>query len=432
MGGTFGLFLGIMPVLKYGIPLIFVPLSLIYFLNNFRATKIKIGLFAFQYCLFQVFITIWHANSADNFFIQTELPLIKSYAVLAFMIFPFCCLIFLKAEKLEAGTYFGLLGSVILLIVDYVYRDNCRASVFSSNPLIPSFIMLPMFGYIASRRLIEGRTNFLDLGLLALMVFVVSAIGGNRMAFYIAICMALFAVLYTTWRSDLKRSMFILIALCLGIFTSFVVDRGTACGFWDRIQNQADIITAKVNIVEDVTVLITSAPESGSFAERENPADNISSVIAGSSVSVGSIETDEVVQQTVTEHSSLQRMVMWSNSLRYIETFRFEWLLGIGRAVERQIANELTGTSYSHVHNQYLSWLLEGGLLGLLSGVLLFGPLVFYAFKYFPVFIFMFAVSSGYLTNSLMLSGEASAQMVLLILFVQSFEWKRLHQEKKV
>lgn len=119
---------------------------------------------------------------------------------------------------------------------------------------------------------------------------------------------------------------------------------------------------------------------------------------------------------------------MWTNSVEHLKNFRFEWILGVGRAGEKQIANEFTNTSYSHVHNQYLSWILEGGITGIVSAFLLFGALPFVAFRSFPVFIFMFAIASGFLTNSLMLSGEASSQLVLIVMLVQVLEWRRMRQ----
>lgn len=428
MSSFLGILLGVMPVLKYGIPLILLPISIVWMIRNSNTPIVRLGFFGIQYCLFQVFLIIWHSHAAGETLNLSEKNLLITYVATALLVVPFAGLISAKFTQVNFGFHVGIWGSISVLAIEYFYYGHCRAAGFSSNPLIPPFILVPLFGYFTAKRLIDGRAGIVDLLTSICLVLAVSAFGGNRMAFYILILSHLLAILYTIYARDIFKSILIFCALSIGVVLSIFIDSYSGCNFWDRIQNQTAIVSSDVNILADVA---KTMPGEG-LKSVETPLVNPQGSSVPFTEDEGAVMPPPlptvIVEMPETEHSTLQRLVMWANSVEHLRDFRFEWILGVGRAGEKQIANEFTNTSYSHVHNQYLSWILEGGIIGFVSAFLLFGALPFVAFRSFPVFIFMFAIASGFLTNSLMLSGEASSQLVLIVMLVQVLEWRRIRQ----
>ena len=431
MSSLLGFLLGVMPVLKYGIPLILLPISILWMIKNSDGPFMRIGFFGIQYCVFQVFLIIWHSHAAGETLNLSEKNLLITYVATALLVVPFAGLISAKFTQVNFGIYVGIWGSISILGIDYFYYhafESCRAVGFSANPLIPPFILVPLFGYFSAKRLIDGRAGIVDFLTSICLVVAVSAFGGNRMAFYILILSHLLAILYTIYARDVFKSILIFCALSIGVVLSIFIDSYSGCNFWDRIQNQTAIVSSDVNILDDVAK--TMPGEGGKPAEIPliNPQGSSETLTEDEGAVMPPPLPTVIVEMPQTEHSTLQRLVMWTNSVEHLKDFRFEWILGVGRAGEKQIANEFTNTSYSHVHNQYLSWILGGGITGIVSAFILFGALPFVAFRSFPVFIFMFAIASGFLTNSLMLSGEASSQLVLIVMLVQVLEWRRMRQ----
>lgn len=423
-----GFLLGIMPVLKYGVPLILIPISFFYVFKKPKISLAKPGFMAMQYCFFQIFIIIWHSYSLDGFGGVSDINLLTSYFFLSLLVVPFCFLPIFEFDRIHGGIYLGLLGAVFVLALDYFFNGNLgnyRASGFSSNALVPPFAILAIFGYFFSRRLVEGRSGRIDLLILVFIIVAVSAFGGNRMPLYIAVSMSFIAILYTIFICNSLKTLAILGALSVGVFLSILIDGIDGHVLWLRIQKQADIVLSKVDLLGDVGTIMTETviqiEDVASSSSYSNKLERPDDVVVG----VSSIDFDVNPKGEMTEDSSLQRMVMWTNSILYLKEFNSEWILGVGREKEIEIANEFTNTAYSHVHNQYLSWAIEGGLIGLLSAVLLFGSLLLKVFKSLPVFMFLFPVAASFLTNSLMLSGEASSQIILIIILVQILESRR-------
>ena len=66
------------------------------------------------------------------------------------------------------------------------------------------------------------------------------------------------------------------------------------------------------------------------------------------------------------ENSSRQRII-WDSARQHALSDNFNWLIGNGRLVERRLTELNSASGYSHVHNQYINWLIQGGLIGVLS-----------------------------------------------------------------
>ena len=208
MSGLLGFLLGLMPVLKYGIPLILIPFSILWMIKNSETPVVRLGLFGVQYCLLQVFLIIWHSHSSGNALNLGEQNLLIIYATTALLVVPFAGFVYAKFGQVNVGIYVGIWLSISVLAIDYFYIGKCRAVGFSSNPLIPPFILIPLFGYFAAKRLVDGRSGVVDFLITICLVAAVSALGGNRMAFYILIISHFISICYTLWARNFFKSIF--------------------------------------------------------------------------------------------------------------------------------------------------------------------------------------------------------------------------------
>jgi hypothetical protein len=423
LGACFGL----MPVTAYSAPLIVVLMSLFLGVPNITRRSFILGFFVIQYCLVQYFYLQYHGSSP-----VWDFDLIKVYAVLSVAAVPFAALVgshLLDLKKFEVGYFWGIGAAAAVLGYQYFFEHQCRAVGFTSNPLIPPFILIPLLGYILARRVSEGRSSGMDFGVIVLGIMIAGLFPGGRMGFYsislVLVVMGLFTIVKLNWR----RAVLIWGALAFGVFATIAIDGNSRCNFLGRISSQFRIAT-------DLNESLQS-PSNAALLEPKVEVERLAGdVIEGklddvtAPVSVVSddpeLDASDIAMEVMhrSEHSSAQRWFMWTNAVSRIAAYRVEWLTGIGWINEASVVNRGFNMSYKHAHNQILSWLLWGGLPSLLSAVLLFGVLPLRAFRHFPSTVFVFASGLGFLTNSLMLSGQAVSGFVLSVLLVLTVEWR--------
>ena len=111
----------------------------------------------------------------------------------------------------------------------------------------------------------------------------------------------------------------------------------------------------------------------------------------------------------------------------------WNWVYGNGALAEGEIVNKgaTENFSYTHTHNQYLSWLIASGVLGLCSGLLLAGQLWRHIFSDLPTFIFLMLLGLPFLTNSPMYNAPITAQVLFLMLTMQIISFVR-HGKRKI
>ena len=116
--------------------------------------------------------------------------------------------------------------------------------------------------------------------------------------------------------------------------------------------------------------------------------------------------------------SSAHRIQIWGRSLTHI--FELEtpkrFLFGSGRITERDLS-----APQPHAHNQFLSWLISTGLVGVAIALFMFATLILRLFTDFPVFIFMSACFLCFITNSPLWIRDTTSQFLIMLLFVQTF-----------
>ena len=105
---------------------------------------------------------------------------------------------------------------------------------------------------------------------------------------------------------------------------------------------------------------------------------------ASSVLYLSSFETFETIKQALNHNRNIANQsdpgstgVRLSFAYQGVITLQDNLLFGVGAHVEPCLAQEVL-SSHMHLHNNYVSWLIWGGLITLASGLIwLFAPVVF-------------------------------------------------------
>lgn len=420
-----GMCFGLMPVTAYAAPLIVVLMSLVFGVPHITRKSLIFGFFVIQYCIVQYFFLQYHGSSPI-----WDFDLIKVYAVLSVAAVPFSGLVgshLMDLKKFEVGYFCGIVAAAAVLGYQYFYEHQCRAVGFTSNPLIPPFILIPLLGYIMARRVSEGRSSGLDLVSLVLGMFMAGLFPGGRMGLYSVTFIFIIFSIRSVVKLDWRRAAFTWGAITFGLVSLVVIDGHTGCNFLGRLSAQFRIAETFVERLDQSAVPVFVEPRVEVFPipDKNDSAvneDSSTNLVLGSVPSEASFVdlTTQIMQGA--ERSSRLRWLMWENAFSRLAQFRIEWLTGIGRAGEVEVVDLGRGLRFKHVHNQFLSWLLWGGLPSMLSAILLFGWLPVRALSHFPSAVFVIAIGLGFMTNSLMLSGQAVSACLLVSIFINTLK----------
>lgn len=285
----------------------------------------------------------------------------------------------IQTDHLAKGAVIGLGLSVLLLGLDYVYQfkgAQCRAEAFSGNPQWAAAIMACLVPQLFVLRL---RRDFVpNWAIHALMIssFVaVSAFTGARMAAYTSATMFLLgsALLFALrqWRTAGQ----LLISFLIGVVLLFVVDHYRACTLGDRLLAQiqyAPQILLQVLRGDDAPA--PAAAPTPTATPSQKPAPNPPRDATAAPDAAPDVAAEVSAAQFALAGGS--RAVLWNAAWAALKG---HWALGIGRPAEIHVAGSaVQGMPFlTHVHNQYLSWMLWGGLTGLALGIaLLLAPLL--------------------------------------------------------
>jgi len=214
----------------------------------------------------------------------------------------------------------ALIVSFIVMLLVYFSFEGCRQTSFGFLPFFPAItfltLSLPLLGFNEKGR---GYTPFV---LLAMSVIVTAAFTESRGIFVAQLGVFGLIAGFFLIRKDWFRMWAIVLSVLVGTITALVFDSVKACGFSSRIA----IVSHSVEEIQQV--------EPGSAGLR---------------------------------------LRMWNNA---VDLIRDKPLTGHGVGQDVQAA--LNG--HLHVHNMYLSWLVWGGIVSLLSGVLfVLSPVIAFA-----------------------------------------------------
>jgi O-antigen ligase len=116
-------------------------------------------------------------------------------------------------------------------------------------------------------------------------------------------------------------------------------------------------------------------------------------------VAISSILGENPIQ--IAESSTGYRWQMWSNIVTFFveEATLNAWLWGVGRQNEIDIINFGMNTQFTQAHNQFLSWLAGGGVLGLCTVIFMCSTTIKNSLHQFPSFVFVVISGANISTN---------------------------------
>ena len=273
-------------------------------------------------------------------------PDIELYAVAA-ALFVVGLIRSLQIKELAVKTRFFLpwalfaLFIVLTVLMFSGIRDGCRVRGSASWPFIPAIlfsmlVILSLIGWV-SMSLMERRVR---LALVSMSIVVVVGFTGSR-----GVAVGLAAVLIFLGISSLRPSLHdqvpsikhLISAALIGVMGCLLVEAATGCGVLERVASIIQPASVIPNAVSSVT---------------ETTSDVSQSV--------------QVLTQSVADQSTSLRLQMWGAAL---DAIREKPLLGHGAFSLKAIIEDTFG--FQHPHNQYLAWMVTGGIISLTIGFIL-------------------------------------------------------------
>lgn len=241
-------------------------------------------------------------------------------------------------------------------------RDACRVRGLAPWPFIPAllFSTLTFICLVGWERLAE-RERWLRVGLLALSIVVSTTYTGSR---GVAVAqVGIFGVLLLlsflpSFAKSMPRWHHLMSATIAGAAISVAIGLATDCGPASRFSSTFETLgrlTAQLTPTEDQT-----AP-----AKQLAPAQE--AVPIPDSSAQAAAKQPELSQSTeVTNDDAIGlRLAMWKTSLTAIQESP---IFGHGSLYLQRLIHAAYG--FEHNHNQYLTWLVTGGLLQLTLGLI--------------------------------------------------------------
>ncbi|HWU61112.1 MAG TPA: O-antigen ligase family protein [Ensifer sp.] len=267
-------------------------------------------------------------------------------------------------RKFDIAVPWTLLFAFVVLSILMLsgYRESCRVSAAAAWPFIPALIFgtLTLLSFLGWRNLTSRARNF-RLVLNAMAIVVIVAYTGSRgiaVAYVAVLALLTLCALATRLRDALPSVWQLLISALAGLAFCAIVSGITGCGSMDRI----------MPIFRTIGILSAHAEDQPATAQIA-PATSTSAAPTGSSAQQPAVPPAPAAtadQQIMDADMSIGfRLEMWKTSIHAIAEAP---LFGHGSLYLQHLITERYG--FEHNHNQYLSWLVTGGLLGFSIGVM--------------------------------------------------------------
>lgn len=241
-------------------------------------------------------------------------------------------------------------------------RDDCRIRAEAAWPFIPAVIFTTLaFLLLLDWEDSSRRARFLRLALISLSIVVVLGYTGSR-----GVAVAQFGVLATfmllrlsrKFRAALPTTTELLASAAVGMLLCLPVQAVTGCNSFGRLPAVFDIFGNAYAIDAEAP---TNGAKPGTAVQIETSE--------GQGVALRA-EAERAAAQRSGDPSITLRLDMWAVSIKAIREAPF---FGHGALSLRSIIQDRFG--FEHNHNQYLSWLVTGGMVFLCFGLLfLFTP----------------------------------------------------------
>ncbi len=264
----------------------------------------------------------------------------------------------------------ALIASIACLAWEHFATLECRLAFLSRGPLLPPlwFTILTIATFAGWDRLTSSE-RALRYVLVALTVTATVGFAGARTMLLIQlICFPLLGVLLSwnrPWRRWAAHSALMGGALAAGLVAGLAFDQRADCGFGQRLLALFDVAEILFGDAPSPESSLLPPPalggEHASFQRDIAPASYATDAASAASA-------EPVVRE------AMRRPEMWSDA---VDLIRDRPLFGYGFVNEPPLAGQ-----YPNFHQQYLSWLIWGGPLMLLSGLLmLVSPLLTFGIR---------------------------------------------------
>ena len=340
-----------------------------------------------------------------------------------------------SVKTLEMSVFFGVWATMFFWgFYQINHHNTCRIEPFGINALFMPITLLPLTYFFIALRFQEGRSNIVDSVTIFATLFCVASFTGSRMPLYTLVFSVICILGNLIYKKKRKSAALILLPLGAGLILALIKDVISGCNMFERIAGQLNMVSFN-QIAVLMAILLMSLALIFLSKKITQVRNSMYFLLAFFSIvmlgiiypylNVGSIS---VAQHNIsdalevsTDKSTGLRWAFYSNSLNFLISGDWNWIIGNGYLAESGIVNQGLPTSYSfmHAHNQYLSWLIAGGVLGLCSGFLVMGRLWLHIFNDLPSFIFLILLGIPFLTNSPMYNAPITAQVIFLMLTMQ-------------
>lgn len=212
------------------------------------------------------------------------------------------------------------------------------------------------------------RPGVLEITVVALLIIIAVMFSGTRGVFIAQVVVLFVATLITIvkqhWRWAITMSGSGLVSIVLVIVTLSWTDDGTLNRLKSTITAAQTLVSkGERSLMPDLQLpkATMAANTAGSLDETEEVSGASATATNLSNVSAHLKNVSEKI-----ESSGGLRLKFWAMSINKIIE---QPLIGYGANHEPEFLNEL-GVSFTHVHNIYLSWMLWGGVITVLSGLI--------------------------------------------------------------
>ncbi|WP_187182001.1 O-antigen ligase family protein [Rhizobium sp. WL3] len=255
----------------------------------------------------------------------------------------------------------GLLLACFLLLTYLMFagiRDACRVRGLAPWPFIPAllFSTLALLTLVGWERF-SARERWMRATILALSIVVSTTFTGSRGVAVAQLgvfgCLFLLSIL-PAFRNKLPHWHHLGSAVAGGVFVSLSIGLATTCGPADRFSSTATTLESLVSRltapkVSTETAATAKLPALPTVESNQQPKSETAS---------------DTLAQATSDEAISQRLAMWQTSIAAIKESP---VFGHGSLYLQKLISEPYG--YQHNHNQYLTWLVTGGLLQLALGL---------------------------------------------------------------
>lgn len=268
-------------------------------------------------------------------------------------------------KKFDIAVPWTLVAAFVVLSVMMLagYRVACRVQAGAAWPFIPALLFgtltfLSFFGW----NNFSSRERHFRLVLNAFAVVVILAYTGSRGIALAQACVLLILLgmsLMARFRGTVPSWHQLLLSTFAGLALCAVVGLTTGCGPLERILPMLttfDILSAHAQEKVPQAPGVSTMPAPAKTEEQKPPA---------SEPSGGAVVENGMQVIPGTDMSIVLRLGMWKTSLHAIAEAP---IFGHGSLYLQHLITERY--QFEHNHNQYLSWLVTGGIVGLGIGLL--------------------------------------------------------------